>query len=175
MKIISASLLALLVFPTSILASVGGRCSNNWGDDCICLDQNVCRNTWKGVAYAGSQGNYPCPNDSNNIWACIIQPCPTKPKSGTTQCLWKDGCNSISSSKCFLPFQQRSLLELPSWCWPRWWQVRFALVGLISSAATIGIWVERLFEWCFCTLVLCRLFPDKRMCLKWNWGEEIVQ
>lgn len=75
MKPIFASFLALLALPTSSLAAVGGHCSNNWGNDCICLDRGACQNTWKGVAYAGSPGNYPCPADPNNVMACIIRPC----------------------------------------------------------------------------------------------------
>lgn len=107
MKSILASFLALLALPNSTLATVGGRCSNNWGADCICLDKTVCQNTWKGVAYTGTPGNYPCPADPNNVMACIIRPCPGKPKSGTTQCLWTEACGQLTGSKCFHPSNNR--------------------------------------------------------------------
>jgi hypothetical protein len=94
--IITQASLALLVLflPSQTLAAVGGRCSNNWGDDCICLDINTCRNRWNGVAYSGSPGNWPCPYDPDNVMACIIRPCPGR--GGNTQCLWTGGCRSIS-------------------------------------------------------------------------------
>lgn len=96
MKIIPASF-ALLFLPTSILAAVGGRCVNNWGGDCICLDSNICRDKWGGTPYTGFPGNYPCPNDPHNIMACVIKPCPGQ--GASTQCLWKDTCSSPSGGK----------------------------------------------------------------------------
>lgn len=43
---------------TSIkIGGVGGRCSNEWGADCICLDEGICRNKWKGTPYTGFPGN----------------------------------------------------------------------------------------------------------------------
>ncbi|EMD65417.1 hypothetical protein COCSADRAFT_305292 [Bipolaris sorokiniana ND90Pr] len=50
MKFISATLVFLFdTAPT--LVAVGGRYSNNWGRDCICLDSKVCRNKWHGNSY----------------------------------------------------------------------------------------------------------------------------
>lgn len=118
--IFTSALFALLVLPTSILARIGGHCSNNWGEDCICLDQNVCRNTWGGIAYSGTAGNFPCPDDPKDIMACVIQPCPTKPRSGTTQCLWREGCKNPSGSKCFFPDPTAvSLWAAKKKCWLR--------------------------------------------------------
>lgn len=153
MKIIFASLFALLVLPTSILAKVGGHCSNNWGEDCICLDKDVCRKTWGGIAYTGTPGNYPCPDDPKDIMACVIRPCPTQPKSGTTQCLWKEGCKSPSGSKCLLPIQRRCLFELQNnadfnngrACLSRWEQFHLLQPQVFGLKPSLG----RKWDWVF--------------------------
>lgn len=132
MKIVSASL-ALLFLPDSVLAAVGGRCSNNWGGDCICLDQNVCRDRWGGQPYTGSPGNWPCPWDPDNVMACVIRPCPGK--GGNTQCLWSDACRSTSCGKCLYPARS---VSLRCSMLTQWGQIQFAPVGTILSAATIG-------------------------------------
>ncbi|KAK4034519.1 hypothetical protein C8A01DRAFT_18690 [Parachaetomium inaequale] len=77
----------------------GGRCtSEHWGTDCICLDGNVCRNTWKGATYTGnSRDNYPCPNDPPAIVACIVKPC--LGKSAPSQCIWREACAQVDNSK----------------------------------------------------------------------------
>ncbi|EUC32220.1 hypothetical protein COCVIDRAFT_33875 [Bipolaris victoriae FI3] len=96
MKLISATL-AFLFGAAPTLAAVGGRCSNNWGDDCICLDHNVCRTRWGGIAYTGYPGNWPCPNDPDNIMACVIPDCPGH--GSGTQCLWREGCRSLNGDR----------------------------------------------------------------------------
>lgn len=98
MKVLSISFLATIT--PSVLAAVGGRCSNNWGADCICLDSNVCTNQYGGQPYSGSAGNYPCPDDSGNVMACVINPCPQV--GGSTGCRWNDPgvCSDVLSSKC---------------------------------------------------------------------------
>ncbi|KAK4248557.1 hypothetical protein C7999DRAFT_31050 [Corynascus novoguineensis] len=58
------------------LGGVGGRCSNNWGLDCICLERDVCINRWTGEPMTGTGPNdWPCPDDPPDIVACIIRPC----------------------------------------------------------------------------------------------------
>ncbi|KAJ5378132.1 uncharacterized protein N7496_005541 [Penicillium cataractarum] len=93
MKVFS---LLVALAPTA-LAAVGGRCSNNWGADCICLDQNVCSSQYGGQPYTGSPGNYPCPNDPGNVMACVINPCPNE--GGNTGCRWNDPgiCGNVLS------------------------------------------------------------------------------
>ncbi|KAK4672066.1 hypothetical protein QC763_100970 [Podospora pseudopauciseta] len=87
---LTLALIAAIAAPA--LAAVGGRCSNNWGGDCICLDSSVCRNRWGGTPYTGSPGNWPCPNDPDNIMACVVKPCPGQ--GSGTQCLWRNACRS---------------------------------------------------------------------------------
>ena len=99
MKFILATL-AFLSTTAPVLAAVGGRCSNNWGDDCICLDLNVCRDRWGGIAYSGSAGNWPCPNDPDNVMACVVKDCPGK--GSGTQCLWREGCRSANGGELYL-------------------------------------------------------------------------
>ncbi|KAK0712049.1 hypothetical protein B0H67DRAFT_493063, partial [Lasiosphaeris hirsuta] len=72
---------------------VGGRCSNQWGGDCICLDEGICRNKWKGTPYTGTPDNWPCPNDPDNIMACVVKPCLGKVEPA--QCLWKEACRQL--------------------------------------------------------------------------------
>ncbi|KAK0612220.1 hypothetical protein B0T14DRAFT_440449 [Immersiella caudata] len=72
------------------IGGIGGRCSNNWGGDCICLDKDVCRTKWKGTPYTGTPDNWPCPKDPDNIMACVVKPC--LGKSDPSQCLWKETC-----------------------------------------------------------------------------------
>jgi hypothetical protein len=85
------TLLALLALPAPILAA-GGRCSGSWNTkDCICIDHNACVNTYGGRAIQGSPGNWPCPNDPDNVWGCsIIDNCPGFGPS--TGCVWREGC-----------------------------------------------------------------------------------
>ncbi|KXX79944.1 hypothetical protein MMYC01_202304 [Madurella mycetomatis] len=83
---------------TSIkIGGVGGRCSNEWGGDCICLDEGICRNKWKGTPYTGFPGNWPCPDDPENIMACIVQPCLGKVEPA--QCLWREACRELDPGK----------------------------------------------------------------------------
>src|SRR4051812_22188279 len=93
MKFVTTAL-AFLSGAAPALAAPGGRCSNNWGDDCICLDLNVCRSRWGGTPYTGSPGNWPCPSDPDNIMACIVYDCPGH--GSDTQCLWREGCRSVN-------------------------------------------------------------------------------
>lgn len=78
----------LAVFPASILA-INGRCSSNYSW-CICLDQNVCRNKWGGTPVQGSPGNWPCPNDPDNVWGCEVSFC----KGIDTWCGWRSECTA---------------------------------------------------------------------------------
>jgi hypothetical protein len=77
----------------------GGRCTSEyWGPNCICLDGNVCQNKWKGKTYSGNgPGHWPCPNDPNNIVACLVQPC--LGKALPSQCLWREACSQVDNSK----------------------------------------------------------------------------
>ncbi|EUC47847.1 hypothetical protein COCMIDRAFT_24245 [Bipolaris oryzae ATCC 44560] len=93
MKLISATL-TLLLSAAPTLAAVGGRCSNNWGAECICLDSDECSYTWGGTPYTGTSGNWPCPSDPENIVGCVIPDCPGH--GSDTQCLWRDGCQSVN-------------------------------------------------------------------------------
>ncbi|EGE04759.1 hypothetical protein TEQG_03932 [Trichophyton equinum CBS 127.97] len=77
---------AILLLPTPIFAAVGGRCYGEWNTDrCICLDHNVCTNTYHGWAYQGTPKtkNWACPFDGNNVWGCEISPCPGKGRNAT--------------------------------------------------------------------------------------------
>ena len=76
------------------VGGVGGRCSNEWGGDCICLDRGICENKWKGTPYTGYEGNWPCPYDLSNIMACVIKPCLGKLEPA--QCLWKEACRELN-------------------------------------------------------------------------------
>jgi len=76
------------------IGGVGGRCVNQWGGDCICLDEGICRNKWKGTPYTGFPGNYPCPNDPDNIMACVVKPC--LGKTEPAQCLWREACGQLA-------------------------------------------------------------------------------
>ena len=76
----------------------GGRCSNTWGSDCICLDIDVCVNKWKGEPFTGHDASdWPCPKDPNNIVGCIVKPC--LGKSAPSQCMWREGCSQVDNSK----------------------------------------------------------------------------
>lgn len=174
MKLIIASFFALLVLPTSIFAKVGGRCSNNWGEDCICLDKDVCRKTWEGVAYTGTRGSYPCPDDPDDIMACVIQPCPKKPKSGTTQCLWKEACKDPSKSKYF--FAHPTAMSL----WACSIMLTPAVIGPVCPGGNNFICCNHRYlgwkpflqevELGVLTVALCRLFPGRMR--EWNQGEK---
>jgi len=83
------------------IGGVGGRCSNKWGSDCICLDEGICRNKWKGTPYTGTPDNWPCPNDPDNIMACVVKPC--LGKTEPAQCLWREACNQTSPGEQSLP------------------------------------------------------------------------
>jgi hypothetical protein len=72
----------------------GGRCSNNWGGDCICLDEGICRSVWQGTPQAGTPDNWPCPNDLDNIMACIVRPC--LGQVAPAQCLWSEACRELN-------------------------------------------------------------------------------
>lgn len=76
------------------IGGIGGRCSNQWGGDCICLEEGVCRNKWKGTPYTGTDGNRPCPNDPSTIMACVVKPC--LGKVAPSQCLWKETCRQLN-------------------------------------------------------------------------------
>ncbi|KAL1844216.1 hypothetical protein VTJ49DRAFT_3872 [Mycothermus thermophilus] len=71
----------------------GGRCVNEWGSDCICLDQGICVNRWRGTPYTGSRGNWPCPDDPDNIMACVVAPCLGREKPAS--CLWREACREV--------------------------------------------------------------------------------
>jgi hypothetical protein len=73
---------------------VGGRCSNQWGADCVCLDSGICRAVWLGTPYIGHEGNWPCPADPANVMACVVKPCLGKAKGA--QCLWREACRELS-------------------------------------------------------------------------------
>ena len=45
----------------------------------------------------GYAGNWPCPDDPDNIMACVVKPCLGKTKG--TQCLWKEACREVSPGK----------------------------------------------------------------------------
>ncbi|AEO58762.1 hypothetical protein MYCTH_2306305 [Thermothelomyces thermophilus ATCC 42464] len=78
------------------IGGVGGRCSNNWGADCICLDRDVCVNRWQGEPMTGTgPGDWPCPDDPNNIVACIVKPCLGKPEG--SQCMWSEACRQVDN------------------------------------------------------------------------------
>lgn len=76
---------------------VGGRCSNQWGADCVCLDSGICRDVWRGTAYIGYEGNWPCPGDAANVMACVVKPCLGKAKGA--QCLWREACREVDSGE----------------------------------------------------------------------------
>ncbi|KAL2187594.1 hypothetical protein L209DRAFT_753642 [Thermothelomyces heterothallicus CBS 203.75] len=79
------------------IGGVGGRCSNNWGADCICLDRDVCVNRWQGEPMTGTgPADWPCPDDPNNIVACIVKPCLGKPEG--SQCMWSEACRQVDNT-----------------------------------------------------------------------------
>ena len=99
MKLLSISV--LLALPPFILASVGGHCAPDWFLNCICLDEGVCR-SYGGTPNPGSPGNWPCPDDPNNVMACYVAPCPEI--GGGTGCGWRDLCSGlVLSGKSNLP------------------------------------------------------------------------
>ncbi|KAK4150609.1 hypothetical protein C8A00DRAFT_17885 [Chaetomidium leptoderma] len=75
------------------IGGIGGRCSNEWGGDCICLEQGICENVWKGTPYTGSAGNWPCPNDPDGIMACVVAPC--LGEVAPAACLWREACREL--------------------------------------------------------------------------------
>lgn len=76
---------------------VGGRCSNQWGADCVCLDSGICRDVWRGTPYIGYEGNWPCPGDPANVMACVVKPCLGKQKGA--QCLWREACREVETGE----------------------------------------------------------------------------
>ncbi|KAH6618171.1 hypothetical protein B0J18DRAFT_436695 [Chaetomium sp. MPI-SDFR-AT-0129] len=86
--------------PTAQAGYTNGRCVNNWGGDCICLDANECATQWQGQPYRGTVDNRPCPGSSTNpdqtegdttgVMACVVQPCGGRGRPA--QCLWADAC-----------------------------------------------------------------------------------
>jgi hypothetical protein len=96
------------------IGGIGGRCSNNWGGDCICLDKDVCRTKWKGTPYTGTPDNWPCPKDPDNIMACVVKPCLGKVEP--SQCLWKEACSQPNPGRVhhFRPCEVTLLTQLNS-------------------------------------------------------------
>ncbi|KAH6856282.1 hypothetical protein B0I37DRAFT_366990 [Chaetomium sp. MPI-CAGE-AT-0009] len=88
------TVLAALSMPAPILAAVGGPCSGIWNDGaCICLDHNICANTYGGTPEQGQAIplGWPCPDDAANVWGCYIDNnCPGY--GADTACRWRDGC-----------------------------------------------------------------------------------
>ena len=80
--------------PPLKIGGVGGRCSNQWGADCVCLDSGICRDVWRGTPYTGYEGNWPCPDDPNNVMACVVKPCLGKAKG--SQCMWREACRELN-------------------------------------------------------------------------------
>ncbi|KAK4210699.1 hypothetical protein QBC37DRAFT_390293 [Rhypophila decipiens] len=78
------------------VGGAGGRCQNEWGSDCICLDDGICVNKWKGTPYTGYEGNWPCPDDPDNVMACVVKPCLGQEVTGQTQCLWREACSKLA-------------------------------------------------------------------------------
>lgn len=76
---------------------IGGRCSNQWGADCVCLDSGICRDVWRGTPYIGYEGNWPCPGDPANVMACVVKPCLGKAKGA--QCLWREACREVDDGE----------------------------------------------------------------------------
>ncbi|KAK4147423.1 uncharacterized protein C8A04DRAFT_24673 [Dichotomopilus funicola] len=86
--------------PTAQAGYTNGRCVNNWGGDCICLDADECATQWQGQPYRGTVDNRPCPGSSTNpdqttgdttgVMACVVQPCGGRGRPA--QCLWADAC-----------------------------------------------------------------------------------
>ncbi|KAK0714473.1 hypothetical protein B0T21DRAFT_387151 [Apiosordaria backusii] len=78
---------------TPQIGGIGGRCQNQWGADCICLDSGICVNKWNGTPYTGYEGNYPCPDDADNIMACVVKPC--LGQTDPAECLWRERCSEV--------------------------------------------------------------------------------
>ncbi|KAK4126750.1 hypothetical protein N657DRAFT_630719 [Parathielavia appendiculata] len=110
MKVIAA--LSTLLLPPVVLAVVGGRCSGSWDTKwCICLDHNVCRDQFGGDALQGSPGNWPCPNDPDNVMGCrITRNCPTK--DFHTACLWRNMVSALVETISFAVISVRAVCAL---------------------------------------------------------------
>ncbi|KAH6651311.1 hypothetical protein F5144DRAFT_559088 [Chaetomium tenue] len=80
--------------PSRQVGGIGGRCSENWGSDCICLDQTVCANTWNGTVQTGRKPDWPCPNDPVAVKACYVQPCKNAAQL-SSRCLWREDCAEL--------------------------------------------------------------------------------
>ncbi|KAL2150665.1 hypothetical protein VTH82DRAFT_7228 [Thermothelomyces myriococcoides] len=84
------------------IGGIGGRCSDVWGPDCICLERDVCVNRWQGETYTGNgPEDWPCPDDPPSIVACIVKPCLGKPEG--TQCMWTEACREPDNSTTTAP------------------------------------------------------------------------
>ncbi|EAQ93796.1 predicted protein [Chaetomium globosum CBS 148.51] len=84
--------------PSRQVGGVGGRCSENWGSDCICLDETVCSTAWNGTAQTGRKPDWPCPNDPASIKACYVQPCKNAAQL-SSRCLWREDCAELDPGK----------------------------------------------------------------------------
>jgi hypothetical protein len=87
--------LSLVKFIALVLAhrasAANGPCAAEWNEygNCICIDHNLCTETYGGDANAGYPGNYPCPNDPANVWACSVPTC----YGARTECTWSSSCS----------------------------------------------------------------------------------
>lgn len=81
------------------VGGIGGRCSENWGSDCICLDEEICAGKWSGTAQTGRRPNWPCPNDPDNVKGCYVQPCKDASQP-SSRCMWTEGCAELDPGKC---------------------------------------------------------------------------
>ncbi|KAH6857050.1 hypothetical protein B0I37DRAFT_89272 [Chaetomium sp. MPI-CAGE-AT-0009] len=77
-----------------LVGGFNGRCTENWGSDCICLDENVCASTWNGTAQTGRKPDWPCPNDPVYVKACYVQPCKDASQP-SSRCLWREDCAEL--------------------------------------------------------------------------------
>jgi hypothetical protein len=81
-----------------VVGGFNGRCTDNWGNDCICLDEKVCVDKWNGTAQTGNRPDWPCPNDPIYVKACYVQPC-MNASQPTSQCLWREACAELDPGK----------------------------------------------------------------------------
>jgi len=80
------------ILSTASLAAayVGGPCAKNFNKDgdCICLHQKTCTSKWNGQVVTGKKGNWPCPDDENDVKGCVISDC----DSFFSLCKWTSDC-----------------------------------------------------------------------------------
>lgn len=81
-----------------VIGGVNGRCTENWGSDCICLDENVCVDKWNGTSQTGNRPDWPCPNDPIYVKACYVQPC-MDALQPSSRCLWREECAELDPGK----------------------------------------------------------------------------